>query len=61
MQILAMSNVMKQLGGGGAGQSIMDRIVAAKYSITGEGLARAVCKASTEEISAPKKKHVDCK
>jgi hypothetical protein len=42
-------------------QSIADRINAAKYSIAGRGLAKSVCKATTEEILGPKKKHVDCK
>ena len=44
-----------------AGQSIVDRVIAAKHSLTGEGLAKTVCKATTEEISPPKKKHIDCK
>ncbi|BFZ09941.1 hypothetical protein BsWGS_12980 [Bradybaena similaris] len=42
-----------------AGQSIMDRVVAAKHSISGQGLAKSVCKATTEEIIGPKKKHLD--
>uniref|UniRef100_A0A0B7B4Q0 ENTH domain-containing protein n=1 Tax=Arion vulgaris TaxID=1028688 RepID=A0A0B7B4Q0_9EUPU len=42
-----------------AGQSIMDRVVAARYSIAGQGLAKSVCKATTEEIIGPKKKHID--
>lgn len=44
-----------------AGQSIMDRVVAARHSIAGQGLAKSVCKATTEEIIGPKKKHLDCK
>ena len=43
-----------------AGQSILDRVVAAKHSIAGQGLAKSVCKATTEEIIGPKKKHLDC-
>ena len=43
-----------------AGQSIMDRVVAARHSIAGQGLAKSVCKATTEEIIGPKKKHLDC-
>ncbi|XP_055890199.1 phosphatidylinositol-binding clathrin assembly protein unc-11-like isoform X4 [Biomphalaria glabrata] len=42
-----------------AGQSIMDRVVAARHSIAGQGLAKSVCKATTEEIIGPKKKHLD--
>ncbi|CAG5122940.1 unnamed protein product, partial [Candidula unifasciata] len=42
-----------------AGQSIMDRVVAAKHSIAGQGLAKSVCKATTEEVIGPKKKHLD--
>lgn len=44
-----------------AGQSIMDRVVAARHSIAGQGLAKSVCKATTEELMGPKKKHIDCK
>ncbi|RUS77001.1 hypothetical protein EGW08_015226 [Elysia chlorotica] len=42
-----------------AGQSIMDRVVAARHSIAGQGLAKSVCKATTEEIIGPKRKHLD--
>lgn len=42
-------------------QSIMDRVTAAKHSIAGQGLAKVVCKATTEEVMGPKKKHLDCK
>lgn len=48
---------MAQVGG----QTINDRILAAKHSLAGQGLAKAVCKATTEEIIGPKKKHLDCK
>eukprot|EP00088_Acartia_fossae_P034121 TRINITY_DN349_c0_g1_i5.p1 TRINITY_DN349_c0_g1~~TRINITY_DN349_c0_g1_i5.p1 ORF type:complete len:841 (-),score=235.56 TRINITY_DN349_c0_g1_i5:1003-3525(-) len=41
------------------GQTFNDRILAAKHSIAGQGLAKAVCKATTEEIIGPKKKHLD--
>ena len=44
-----------------SGQSIQDRIQAARHSIAGQGLAKAVCKATTEEVMGPKKKHLDCK
>ena len=43
-----------------SGQTINDRILAAKHSIAGQGLAKAVCKATTEELIAPKRKHLDC-
>lgn len=42
-----------------AGQTINDRLLAAKHSIAGQGLAKAVCKATTEEMIGPKKKHLD--
>ena len=41
------------------GQTINDRILAAKHSLASQGLAKAVCKATTEEITGPKKKHLD--
>lgn len=41
------------------GQTINDRINAMKYALVGQGLARTVCKATTEEVIAPKKKHLD--
>jgi hypothetical protein len=44
-----------------AGQTLNDRILAARHSIAGQGLAKAVCKATTEELIGPKKKHLDCK
>jgi len=43
-----------------AGQSLVDRVMAAKHSLTGEGLAKSVGKATTEEPMPPKKKHIDC-
>ncbi|XP_062843985.1 clathrin coat assembly protein AP180 [Trichomycterus rosablanca] len=42
-----------------SGQTLTDRIAAAQYSLTGSEVARAVCKASTHEVMAPKKKHLD--
>jgi hypothetical protein len=42
------------------GQTINDRITAAKYSLAGSQLGKTVCKATTEELMAPKKKHLDC-
>lgn len=44
-----------------AGQTLHDRLVAAKHTIYGQNVERAVCKATTEEIIGPKKKHLDCK
>lgn len=43
-----------------AGQTLNDRLLAARHSIAGQGLAKAVCKATTEELIGPKKKHLDC-
>ena len=43
------------------GQTLNDRLMAAKHSLAGQGLAKAVCKATTEELIGPKKKHLDCK
>jgi len=42
-----------------AGQSVVDRVTAAKHSLAGERLAKFVCKATTEEQIPPKKKHID--
>ncbi|XP_036405364.1 clathrin coat assembly protein AP180-like isoform X6 [Megalops cyprinoides] len=42
-----------------SGQTLTDRIAAAQYSLTGSEVARAVCKATTHEVMAPKKKHLD--
>lgn len=42
------------------GQTINDRLNAAKYTLAGRSLARCICKATTEELSRPKKKHLDC-
>lgn len=44
-----------------AGQTINDRLLAARHSLAGQGLAKSVCKATTEECIGPKKKHLDCK
>ncbi|QQP51148.1 Phosphatidylinositol-binding clathrin assembly protein LAP [Caligus rogercresseyi] len=43
------------------GQTFNDRILAARHSLAGQGLAKSVCKATTEELIGPKKKHLDCK
>uniref|UniRef100_A0A8C6KY47 Phosphatidylinositol-binding clathrin assembly protein n=1 Tax=Nothobranchius furzeri TaxID=105023 RepID=A0A8C6KY47_NOTFU len=42
-----------------SGQSITDRITAAQHSMTGSAISKAVCKATTHEVSGPKKKHLD--
>ncbi|XP_057203492.1 phosphatidylinositol-binding clathrin assembly protein isoform X8 [Triplophysa rosa] len=42
-----------------SGQSITDRIAAAQHSMTGSAISKAVCKATTHEVSGPKKKHID--
>ncbi|CAF4281251.1 unnamed protein product [Rotaria socialis] len=41
------------------GQSLVDRLLAAKNTIAGQALAKVVCKATTEEIMGPKRKHLD--
>lgn len=40
------------------GQTINDRLNAVRYALVGQGLARTVCKATTEEVLGPKKKHI---
>lgn len=60
MSTKAASKVVKQLAGSGTGQSLMDRVTQAKFSLAGSGLGKVVAKATTEEIGAPKKKHIDC-
>ncbi|XP_065154435.1 clathrin coat assembly protein AP180-like isoform X2 [Paramisgurnus dabryanus] len=42
-----------------SGQTLTDRIAAAQYSLTGSEVSRAVCKATTHEVMAPKKKHLE--
>ncbi|XP_055699057.1 phosphatidylinositol-binding clathrin assembly protein LAP isoform X17 [Phlebotomus papatasi] len=39
--------------------SLNDRLLAARHSLAGQGLAKSVCKATTEEMIGPKKKHLD--
>jgi hypothetical protein len=48
-----------EVGNKMAGQTINDRLLAAKHSLAGQGLAKSVCKATTEELLGPKKKHLD--
>ncbi|CAH8596267.1 unnamed protein product [Dicrocoelium dendriticum] len=59
MSAKAATKVVKQLAGSGTGQSLMDRVTQAKFSLAGSGLGKVVAKATTEEIGAPKKKHLD--
>ncbi|XP_051920630.1 clathrin coat assembly protein AP180 isoform X9 [Hippocampus zosterae] len=42
-----------------SGQTLTDRIAAAQYSLTGSEVSRAVCKSTTHEQTAPKKKHLE--
>lgn len=42
-----------------SGQSIVDRLNAAKHTVAGSALGRAVVKATTEEVMGPKRKHLD--
>lgn len=44
-----------------SGQSIVDRLNAAKHTVAGSALGRGVVKATTEEVMPPKRKHLDCK
>ena len=43
-----------------AGQSVVDRVLAAKHTVAGQSLAKVICKATTEEVMGPKRKHIDC-
>ncbi|KAJ4930671.1 hypothetical protein JOQ06_024979, partial [Pogonophryne albipinna] len=42
-----------------SGQTLTDRIAAAQAGLTGSEVARVVCKATTHEQTAPKKKHLE--
>lgn len=41
--------------------TVIDKATAFKNSLTGSGINKIVCKASSHEVNGPKKKHVDCK
>ncbi|KAI6241427.1 ENTH domain-containing protein [Aphelenchoides fujianensis] len=41
------------------GQTISDRLISVKHSLAGSQLGKTICKATTEELMAPKKKHLD--
>jgi len=47
-------------GSNTAGQSIVDRVMAAKHTVTGQSLQKVIFKATTEEVLGPKRKHLDC-
>jgi len=47
-------------GATASGQSIVDRALAAKHTVSGQSLAKVICKATTEEVMGPKRKHLDC-
>ncbi|XP_054610481.1 phosphatidylinositol-binding clathrin assembly protein-like isoform X2 [Dunckerocampus dactyliophorus] len=42
-----------------SGPTLTDRIAAAQHSMSGSAISKAVCKATTHEVSGPKKKHLD--
>ena len=44
-----------------ARMSVVDKLDAARHSITGSYVAKVVCKASSREVMGPKRKHLDCK
>lgn len=44
-----------------AKMSVVDKLDAARHSITGSYVAKVVCKASSREVMGPKRKHLDCK
>ena len=43
------------------GQSIVDKIVTAKHTITRQDVAKTVLKATKDDSTVPKRKHIDCK
>ncbi|CAH8531939.1 unnamed protein product [Schistosoma turkestanicum] len=50
--------VVKQLAGSGTGQSLSDLMMAMKYTLSGSVVVKIICKATTEEMCAPKRKHL---
>ncbi|XP_061754690.1 phosphatidylinositol-binding clathrin assembly protein-like [Nerophis ophidion] len=42
-----------------SGPTLTDRIAVAQHSMSGSAISKAVCKATTHEVSGPKKKHLD--
>nr|VZI20809.1 unnamed protein product [Spirometra erinaceieuropaei] len=49
---------VKRLTGNGTGQSFVDRVTSMKHSLSGSLIAKTICKATTEEMIAPKRKHL---
>ncbi|KAF6769957.1 hypothetical protein AHF37_11958 [Paragonimus kellicotti] len=50
--------VVKQLAGSGTGQSLSDMMTAVKHTLSGSLVAKVICKATTEEMISPKRKHL---
>ncbi|TGZ61749.1 hypothetical protein CRM22_007818 [Opisthorchis felineus] len=50
--------VVKQLAGSGTGQSLSDIMTAMKHTLSGSLIAKIICKATTEEMISPKRKHL---
>uniref|UniRef100_A0A095A411 Phosphatidylinositol-binding clathrin assembly protein LAP n=1 Tax=Schistosoma haematobium TaxID=6185 RepID=A0A095A411_SCHHA len=50
--------VVRQLAGSGTGQSLSDLMTAMKYTLSGSVIVKIICKATTEEMCAPKRKHL---
>uniref|UniRef100_A0A5K3F8N6 ENTH domain-containing protein n=1 Tax=Mesocestoides corti TaxID=53468 RepID=A0A5K3F8N6_MESCO len=50
---------VRRLAGNGTGQSLVDRMTSMKHSISGSLIAKTICKATTEEMNAPKRKHLN--
>ena len=40
--------------------SVIDKLDAARHSMTGSFLAKVACKATSREVMGPKRKHIDC-
>nr|CDS33610.1 phosphatidylinositol binding clathrin assembly [Hymenolepis microstoma] len=53
------ARAVKRLAGNGTGQSLVDRMTSMKHSLAGSLIAKTICKATTEEMIAPKRKHLN--
>lgn len=53
------AKAVKRLAGNGSGQSFVDRMTSVKHSLSGSLIAKTICKATTEEMNAPKRKHLN--
>ncbi|KAM7541168.1 hypothetical protein Aperf_G00000046482 [Anoplocephala perfoliata] len=53
------ARAVKRLAGNGTGQSLVDRMTYMKHSLAGSLIAKTICKATTEEMIAPKRKHLN--